>query len=107
MGVPDRCTHRKSTAKAVCCSESREKEKRSPGRLAREHDGAEEAAENGMRAVGAAGGTKREAETEKEHTEADDGAAGDASEAIEARRHWKTEGRRNSRKCRESDTDCH
>ena len=27
-------------------------EKRSPGRLAREHDGAEEAAENGMRAVG-------------------------------------------------------
>ena len=25
MGVPDRCTHRKSTAKAVCCSESREK----------------------------------------------------------------------------------
>ena len=71
MGVPDR----KSTAKAVCYSESREKERRSPGRLAREHDGAEEAAENGMRAVGAAGGTKREAETEKEHTEADDGAA--------------------------------
>jgi hypothetical protein len=57
MGVPDR----KSTAKAVCCSESREKEKRSPGRLAREHDGAEEAAENVYKwnaCRGAAGGTK-------------------------------------------------
>ena len=48
MGVPDR----KSTAKVVCCSESRGKEKRSPGRRAKEHDGAEEGAENGMRAVG-------------------------------------------------------
>jgi uncharacterized Ntn-hydrolase superfamily protein len=43
--------------------ENTAKEERSAGRLDRENDGAEEAAEDGMRAAGAAGGTKREAET--------------------------------------------
>ncbi len=56
-GVGKGARDRKSTAKAVYCSESTAKEKRSAGRLVRENDGPEEAAENGMCDIGAAGCT--------------------------------------------------
>lgn len=92
---------------AVCCFKSKAKEKGSAGSLAKKNDGAKEAVENGMRAAGAAGGNKRDAETEKQHTEAEGGGTGDASVKhlslrMQERHQRKTKGRGNSKKCRDS-----